>query len=104
MPKGKVGFIKNDPNCSGKKLIGQPSNFTKNKPWREAVNRVLLRSAGKNKGKIIDALARSLISAAHRGDVQALKEIGDRIDGKPITQVEVKAEGRLIITATDAKL
>ena len=54
-------------------------NAVKNRPWSEAINRALLAEDGKK----LRALADKLIDAAMEGDVTALKEIGDRIEGKP---------------------
>lgn len=54
-------------------------NATKNKPWSEAINRALLAEDGKR----LRELAEKLITKALEGDVTALKEIGDRVDGKP---------------------
>jgi len=62
--------------------VGAPvgnKNAVKNRPWSEAINRALLAEDGKK----LRALADKLIDAAMEGDVTALKEIGDRIEGKP---------------------
>lgn len=67
-------------------------NATKNRPWAEAVNRALLAEDGKK----LRALADKLIACALEGDVTALKEIGDRIDGKP-AQAIVGADGGNVI-------
>lgn len=63
---------------------GQPGNknATKNRLWEESLRRALLAEDGKK----LRELADKLIEKALEGDVQALKEVGDRIDGKP-TQV-----------------
>ena len=58
-------------------------NASKNRPWSEAINRALLAEDGKK----LRALADKLIDAAMEGDVTALKEIGDRIEGKPAQSV-----------------
>lgn len=60
-------------------------NATKNKLWAEALNRALLAEDGKK----LRALAEKLIARAEEGDVTALKEIGDRMDGKPTQQTEI---------------
>lgn len=67
-------------------------NATKNKPWAEAIHRALLAEDGKN----LRALADKLIARALEGDVSALKEIGDRADGKSV-QAVVGADGGPII-------
>lgn len=56
----------------------------KRKPWREAIERALKRSSeGKIDYLAIDECADALIKAAREGDIQALKEIGDRLEGRP---------------------
>lgn len=62
-------------------------NATKNKWWAEALNRALLAEDGKK----LRALADKLIARAEEGDIAALKEIGDRIDGKAVQQLDVDA-------------
>lgn len=57
-------------------------NATKNKLWEESLRRALLAEDGKK----LRSLADKLIERAEQGDVTALKEIGDRLDGKP-TQI-----------------
>jgi hypothetical protein len=66
---------------------GQPGNqnAARAKVWRAAIERALdRRSASRTDGiKEIDALADELIKLVAAGDLGALKEFGDRIDGKP---------------------
>ena len=64
------------------------------KIWSDAVGRAVaeLRVASEGKkGKKIKALfllARKLVDRALDGDIAALKEIGDRMDGKPAQAVQ----------------
>lgn len=63
-------------------------NNTKNKPWAEAIARALARKAkGKRDG--INLVADQLVASALNGDQWAIKEIGDRIDGKAAQAVTV---------------
>jgi hypothetical protein len=63
---------------------------SKTKKWAEAIDRALHReSEGKGSAKWLDVLANRLVEAASDGDVQALKEVGDRIDGRPKATTEV---------------
>lgn len=55
------------------------NNAGKNKPWADAVRRALLAEDGKK----LRQLADKLIERALDGDVTALKEVADRMDGKP---------------------
>lgn len=56
------------------------------KVWRDALQRELNRVVDPKDAKSprrFEAAATALVDAALDGDVTALKEIGDRIDGKP---------------------
>ncbi len=75
-------------------------NAVKNKHWGEALNRALLADDGKK----LRQLADKLIDAAMNGDVQALKEIGDRIDGKPSQELQHTCDLIVQISSTDANL
>lgn len=58
---------------------GQPGNKngSKNKVWADAIRRY----AGRN-ADALDRLAERVFKMAEEGDLQAMKEIGDRLDGK----------------------
>lgn len=59
-------------------------NAARAKVWRAAIERALDRRTARRKDGLleIDAVADSLIDAALDKDVVALKEFGDRLDGK----------------------
>lgn len=57
----------------------------RDKPWREAINRAVKRR-GEGDLQALDRCADALVAAAIEGDLQAMKEIGDRLDGKPPQQ------------------
>ena len=60
-----------------------PGNRWSDKAWRDAVRRAVLRAhEDPKKGKKLEALADALVEKGINGDVPALKEIGDRLDGK----------------------
>lgn len=52
----------------------------RDKPFRDAL-RMQLAAAGEDH-KALRSIADALIASAQAGDMQAIKEIGDRIDGK----------------------
>lgn len=59
------------------------------KIWRDAVMRAVKRRAeGKDKPQQLEKLADKLVDCALAGEVSALKEIGDRLDGRPSQQLE----------------
>ncbi len=92
------------------RLDGKQGNKSE-KLWRGAVQRAVNRRVdGKRGGKWLERLADRLVKTADGGDVSALREIGDRLDGKPAQAVDVavavqitKIE-RLIVDPADAKL
>lgn len=54
------------------------------KQWSDAVRRAVHReSKGKGSPKWLDVIANRLVEEAADGDIQAMKEVGDRLDGKP---------------------
>jgi hypothetical protein len=61
----------------------EPGNQWTDKAWRDAIRVAVLRAQDDpKKGKKLAALADALVNAGLDGDVPALKEIGDRLDGK----------------------
>lgn len=69
-------------------MAGAPqgnNNATKNKPWRDALNRELTGTKNADKLKKI---AIKVFELAAEGDMQAIKEIGDRLDGKAVQSIE----------------
>lgn len=57
------------------------NNAAKAKVWSDAIRRAIARASGDGR-KIIDDAADSLVAQALLGDVPALKELGDRVEGK----------------------
>ena len=55
------------------------------KIWADAVRRAVNRRLDKEEGKPkkLERLADKIVEAGLAGDIQAMKEIGDRLDGKP---------------------
>jgi len=75
-------------------------NATKAKPWADAIRRALAR-AEQNEGdpRSLNALADRLLTACQAGELQALKELGDRLDGKPAQAIVGDDEQPLQIIA-----
>ena len=78
-----------------------PRGAKSDKIWRNAIRKAVheLRAAtGDEKAeriKAITLLARRLVTKAMEGDVMALKEIGDRLDGKPVQGVALGMDVRI---------
>ena len=66
-------------------------NAAKSKVWTNAIHRAMDKwTESRFEGKqAMDQLAEKLIEAAYNGDLSALKELGDRLEGKPAQSVTV---------------
>ncbi len=53
--------------------------------WRDAIN----RAVSQRDGDALRELADKLVDTALAGDLAAIKEIGDRLDGRPKQQTEI---------------
>lgn len=65
-----------------------PVGSKSEKIWRDAVMRAVKRRNSKEEPQALEKLADELVATALAGDVTALKEIGDRLDGKPTQQLQ----------------
>lgn len=63
--------------------------------WRSAIKRALSRRSGENWRTGLDELADRYVEAAASGDAWALKDIADRLDGKPQQSMDVEFAGEL---------
>ena len=64
-------------------------NAAKGRVWRDAINRALAQRHPQGRQAALQALAEKLLTACEEGDLTALKELGDRVEGKAIQAVEV---------------
>ena len=64
------------------------TNKGKDKPWSEALRLVAFRDDDEGKRRLLK-IAERCVLAAETGDMQAIKEIGDRLDGKPMQESQV---------------
>jgi len=58
------------------------------KPWADAIERAIKRMQSEDP-QALEKVARKLLSKAARGDIMALKELGDRLDGKSMQPIQI---------------
>ena len=63
--------------------------------WRQAINKAVSREVGSKRNRImaLDKLADTLVDAGLAGDIAAIKEIGNRLDGMAHQSVSVDNTG-----------
>lgn len=66
-----------------------PGGRPKTKPFTDAL-RAELDAAGEDAAALRD-IAAKLVEEARSGNLQAIKELADRLDGKPSQQMELEA-------------
>ena len=59
--------------------------------WNAAIQRALAKRSKGDMVKTLDKLAEKLLINCDDGDMQALKELGDRLDGKPAQAIDLEA-------------
>ncbi len=66
---------------------GNTNNSQDNRLWGNTIRRVLTQNPER-----LRKIAESLVTAAEAGDMAAIKEIGDRLDGRPTQAIEASGE------------
>ena len=71
-----------------KKSGAQPgnNNASKGRPWTDALRRALkqMETAGFKRGEALNKIAETVVLAALAGEKEAIQEIANRLDGKPV--------------------
>jgi len=67
---------------------GNQNSSKSNRLWGETIKRAVLQSDGAR----LRAIAEKLLDKAAEGDIQAIKELGDRLDGKAAQAVQLTGE------------
>jgi hypothetical protein len=79
---------------------GNPAGSQTSKPWRDAINRAVARAQHDDDYRSLNKLAEKLLEKASEGDMAALKELGDRLDGRPAQTIEGNPEAPLSVSGT----
>ncbi len=65
--------------------------------WRQALQRAVnRRMAGQGSPKRLERLADVVVEQALGGDMAAVREIGDRLDGKAVARQVIEGDGQLL--------
>ncbi len=72
-------------------------NGAKSKVWSAAITRALERRSRVEAKEMIDELANTLIDMCLAKDLGALKEFGDRMEGKPAQVIAGDGEAPVVI-------
>ena len=65
--------------------VGNKNSSKENRLWAETIRRIAVQTEGARLRRI----AEKLYDKAEEGDIQAIKEIGDRLDGKAVQSTEL---------------
>jgi len=89
-----------------KGVSGNPGGRPKTKPFYVALD-MEIKAAGEDHKKL-RTIARKLLEKAESGDLAAIKEIADRLDGKSSQSHELGGQGgqpiQIVISSDDNKL
>lgn len=69
--------------------LGNKNSSRDNRMWRQTIQRALAQGANPDRLRLI---AEKLLDKAEEGDLGAIKELGDRLDGKAAQQVIVNGD------------
>jgi hypothetical protein len=77
-------------------------NAKKGRDWADAIKRALARRGEGDYYRGLNMLAEKLLDKADAADMAALRELGDRIDGKPHQSLSAEVQGGLTINLPPA--
>ena len=72
---------------------GNTNSNTDNRLWANTIKRAIAQSDAEKLRRIAD----KLLTMAEDGDLQAIKELGDRIDGKATQSIDAKVDGDITL-------
>lgn len=84
-------------------MAGAPQgnqNAVKGSEWKQAIKRALAHESGKTFREGLDICAKKFIESAKAGDPWAMRELGDRVDGKAAQSIDVTGELSIPLSGT----
>jgi hypothetical protein len=76
---------------------GNPGGRATEKLWRDSILKAVKERGDRKGPQFIEMAAKALVAAAVSGDVPAIKELGDRLDGKSAPSPEEREDTRSLI-------
>ena len=77
-----------------KGMSGNPGGRPKKKPITEELERLLADEVPNGNGQTwATVIAEALLHEARKGDVRAISELANRIEGKPVQAIDLNSEG-----------
>jgi hypothetical protein len=81
-------------------MAGRPRGAWSDKLWRDALRKAVLKRI--EGGQKLDRIAEATVAAAMEGKMDAVREIGDRLDGKPAQSIDMAVtDERTVIRAPE---
>lgn len=65
--------------------------------WKKAIENALAKRSRAAGIEALDDLAEKLLTLCEQGDIQALKELGNRIEGMSVQNVDAQVDGALTV-------
>ena len=85
--------------------IGRPPGAVNlDKPYKEALRRAVARAQADNKPHTLDKIAEQHLITAALGDMSAIKELADRLDGKSMQETSLNVTNGTAREASGAEL
>jgi len=81
-------------------MAGAPEknqNAAKGKRWLNAIDSALKNRCKSDGQKALVKIAERMLEAAEQGESWALKELGDRIDGKPNQSMDLNSHNQITV-------
>lgn len=73
--------------------MANPRGQQRDKPFRDALRMEIAAAQDDDDFRSLRKIAQNLLKAASKGKIDAIREIADRLDGKPVQAVEVGEPG-----------
>ncbi len=67
--------------------MARPRGVWSDKLWRDALRKAVMKRI--EGGQKLDRIAEATVAAAMEGKMDAVREIGDRLDGKPAQSIDL---------------